>query len=63
VTSDQPRRLTSREAAEFIGVPDNRLRQWRKRGTGPRFSKVGVAVVYRRADLERWLADVREESA
>ena len=33
------------------------LETWRVRGGGPHFLKVGRRVVYRRRDLDAWLAD------
>ena len=33
------------------------LDHWRMQGKGPPYFKVGRRVLYRRADVERWLAD------
>lgn len=48
--------LTPERAAEVLGVPAATLAQWRYRGQGPRYSKVGAVVRYARADLDAWLA-------
>lgn len=48
--------LTPAEAAEVLGVPPATLSQWRYRGQGPRYSKVGAVVRYARRDLDAWLA-------
>jgi len=47
----------TRTTAAYIGVPEATLRQWRYRGFGPDYVKVGQHVRYRRADLERWMDD------
>ena len=46
--------LTSQEAARVLGVQETTLRQWRRRGQGPRWFKVGVAVMYRIEDITAW---------
>jgi hypothetical protein len=38
-----------------LGLRPNTLAQWRISGDGPAFVKLGRAVRYRRADIERWL--------
>jgi excisionase family DNA binding protein len=43
------------EVAEYLQKPDRTLEQWRYRGVGPRFIKVGRDVRYRWADVEAWL--------
>ena len=45
--------LTEREAAAILGVAVPTLRNWRWRGEGPRFRKIGLRMVrYSRADLQ-----------
>lgn len=46
---------TPAEVAEFLGVPELTLTQWRYRKTGPRYSRVGKYVRYRWSDIETWL--------
>jgi hypothetical protein len=57
---NEPRTITSREAALIIGISEQTLRHWRQRGFGPRFVKYGKArnapVRYRIAEIERWMA-------
>ena len=43
-------------AATYLGANPRTLEGWRVRGGGPRFIKVGRRVVYRRRDLDEWLA-------
>lgn len=49
--------LTPKEAAEFLGVPEGTLAQWRSQRRGPPYIKLEMRLVrYRSADLEQWLA-------
>jgi predicted DNA-binding transcriptional regulator AlpA len=52
--------LTLQEVAQILGVRADLLRVWRYRKTGPKSFKIGVAVVYRRRDVEKWQAEQRE---
>lgn len=47
--------LTSKEAAEFLGLNEGSLRNMRKDGEGPKFIKLGRLVRYRRSELEKYL--------
>ncbi len=57
--------LTPAEAAAVLSVPTATLAQWRYRGEGPVYSKVGSVVRYRRDALDAWLtaAEVQPRSA
>ena len=47
------------DAAIYVGVSKShldKLRLPRNRHLGPKFVKVGGCVIYRRADLDAWLA-------
>jgi predicted DNA-binding transcriptional regulator AlpA len=52
--------LTGPEAAKLLGLKTQSLRKWRLLGRGPRYSRTGdsprARVLYRRSDLEDWLA-------
>lgn len=49
--------LDEREVADALSVALNTLRNWRWKGEGPRFVKLGKRTVrYRRADLEAFVA-------
>ncbi|WP_295400634.1 helix-turn-helix domain-containing protein [uncultured Thiocystis sp.] len=50
------RRLNEREAAAELGISFRTLQQWRVRGIGPVFLKLGRAVRYDADALETWLA-------
>lgn len=43
--------LTTKEVAEMLGVPRRTVDDWRQRGVGPAFVKVGRHVRYRPTDL------------
>lgn len=48
--------LSEKEAAIAIGFSSETLRQWRRRGGGPRFFTIGRSIRYRRSDVEAWLS-------
>ena len=54
--------MDTRQAAAVLGVQPRTLEAWRLRGSGPRYVQVGRLVRYRRAAIERWLAE-RERSS
>ena len=45
----------TKQAARLLQVSHRTLEDWRLRGGGPRFSKIGRSVRYRRIDLEEFL--------
>jgi hypothetical protein len=49
--------LTSQEAAAVLRTPVATLRYRRHRGVGPDGFRLGRRVVYRRQDVERWVAE------
>ena len=56
-------RLTSDEAAAYLGVEPQTLACWRSVGRyGLVYTKVGKKVFYSRADLDAWLAARRATS-
>ena len=64
-----PRRLSSREAADYLGFAEPTLRNSRLSGTlagvpAPAFIKIGAKTVrYRRGALDAWLAQFAERTA
>lgn len=48
--------LTTAEAAAIVRRPGSTLAYWRYMGEGPPFAKIGKRVLYRRVDVEEWLA-------
>jgi predicted DNA-binding transcriptional regulator AlpA len=55
--SDEPdtKLLTQEDLATELGMKPQSLADWRHRGVGPRFVKLGQLVRYRRSDVENWL--------
>ncbi|WP_035278004.1 helix-turn-helix transcriptional regulator [Desulforegula conservatrix] len=52
---DEKRKLTTKEAAEFLRVTPRALTKWRQEMTGPTYIKVGVKkVFYYKSDLEKF---------
>lgn len=49
--------ITPEELSAYLQVKTSTLAQWRYRGTGPAFQRLGGHVRYRRADVDRWLED------
>ena len=43
------------EAARVVGLSESTLAKLRLNGNGPTYCKLGRRVVYRLADLEKWL--------
>ena len=54
--------MTTTQAAELLQVKPQTLEQWRWRGCGPRFVKVGRSCRYRRGDLENYLSGATYQS-
>ncbi len=50
--------LTAAEVASLLGLSVHTLSYWRQSGQGPRTIKAGARTLYRRADVEQWLAEV-----
>ena len=48
--------LTTREAADYLGLAPATLNKWRCYGTGPSFVRLGRAIRYRRDDLSAFLS-------
>jgi hypothetical protein len=57
---DKPKRLSTQQAADWLGLPEATLRWYRHRGDrGPRSYQLGSRVFYDLADLEAWETDQR----
>lgn len=55
--NDQAMTVGVSETAERLGVTPETLANWRYRGFGPRFIRVGGRVRYRLSDIATWLDD------
>ena len=52
---DRPKRLTTQQASEWLGLPEATLRWYRHRGDrGPRSYQLGSRIFYDLGDLEQW---------
>lgn len=49
------RLLSERQVAERLNIGEVTLQQWRARGKGPPFVRLGRTIRYREADIEAWL--------
>jgi predicted DNA-binding transcriptional regulator AlpA len=56
MTISNPIMLSSKDAATFLGLSPSTLAKMRLNGNGPIYCKLGRRVLYRREDLEAWLA-------
>ncbi|WP_247713158.1 helix-turn-helix transcriptional regulator [Qipengyuania polymorpha] len=45
------------EAARYLGVSESLLEKLRVAGDGPLYSKIGRAVLYRKASLDSWIVE------
>jgi predicted DNA-binding transcriptional regulator AlpA len=65
-STNDDRPITTREAAELIGVSHLTLAEIRRRGGGPAYYRVGVhgrTIRYRVGDVRRWIAERTVASA
>jgi predicted DNA-binding transcriptional regulator AlpA len=53
---EMPKVLPAKAAARLVGLSESTLAKLRLNGNGPMYCKLGRRVVYRPADLERWLS-------
>jgi hypothetical protein len=47
--------MRTRQAADYLAIPVSTLNKMRLTGAGPLFVKAGRIVVYRKADIDKWL--------
>lgn len=55
LTKESQGLLTLTEAADMLRRSPAQLRWMRHNGTGPRSAKLAGRIMYRRADVERWI--------
>lgn len=54
--------LTLAEVSEILRTPENTLRWWRHKGTGPEFYKIGRRLVTTVGDVRRFMREQRAAS-
>ncbi|TDN42561.1 hypothetical protein EDF64_11136 [Curtobacterium flaccumfaciens] len=59
---DLPEWSTRVQLSQFIEVSVQTLARWKVEGRGPRVTKIGQAVRYRKADVLSWLDSLSEAS-
>lgn len=59
----QDRLLKQEDVKEILGLADSTLEQWRLRGKGPKFVRVGRAVRYRESDIHTYIKNLRAFSS
>ena len=64
-TSPLPPRLgyTIQEVAEILGVPVATIRYWRLNDRGPKFVHMGRRLICLQADLDAFIAGLKDERA
>lgn len=62
VPSEVALNMRPKQAAEYTGLSENHLAQMRISGEGPIFVKAGRFVIYRRVDVDAWIASRRRRS-
>ncbi len=55
VTDRDPMTMKTPEAAAYLAISQSTLCKRRVYGNGPKFVRLGRAVVYRKCDLDAWL--------
>jgi predicted DNA-binding transcriptional regulator AlpA len=60
VISAEDRRLTNKEAAEYLGCCVHALMAWRKAGNGPRAMRIGRKIFFRMSDLNAFIESCLE---
>lgn len=60
---DHTELLDTHDLARLLKLQHQTLRKWRSQGGGPAFIRLGGRVRYRRASIERWLAEKTVQSS
>jgi predicted DNA-binding transcriptional regulator AlpA len=60
---DLPEWSTRPQLSQFIDVSVQTLARWKVEGRGPRVTKIGAAVRYRKGDVLAWLDSLSDQEA
>lgn len=55
--SNRPELLLIDEYADYVRIPLATARYWHATGYGPQPVRIGRRLMYRRADVDRWLTE------
>lgn len=58
-TTNPDKLLTQKEVKVITGLAESTLEQWRLRGKGPKFIKLGRLVRYRMSDLNAYISELQ----
>ena len=59
----RPPLMSADELAAYLGQSPNTLKDWRYRGVGPRWLKVGKWVKYDPRDVDKWLEGQKRKAS
>ena len=54
-----PQWLSPAQVAVYVGLPEKTLAEYRRKSTGPTFSRCGKHVRYFRPDVDEWLRSLQ----
>jgi excisionase family DNA binding protein len=57
----EPGFWSTREVAEYLGVPESTVRYWSYMGTGPKSYRIGRRRKYKPAEVEAWAESKSDE--
>lgn len=55
LAAELPPLASPADLTRVLGIPKNTQNDWRSKGRGPKFLKIGRAVRYRREEVIEWL--------
>ena len=48
--------MNTKQLADYLGISESTIVQYRLKGIGPRYVKIGHLVRYRQVDADHWVA-------
>lgn len=59
--SSAPVRVNTKVAAEYLGVSVRTLEDWRAKGKGPKYVRIGHGIRYEVSELNAFIAEGRQQ--